>query len=512
MANPLSASEVQGLGMAMQSPSGAQRISSAVAASDQNSGGGPGVAGASNTAITTAGAGTLTAATIAAGIITRTGPTTAYTDTTDTAVAIVAAAPVYVVNLSWEVQIKNNTKWTQTLAGGTGVTLSGLTVVPPFSVITMLFALTSATTVTGLGISISPLTTKPLEVNTSIATVGAGTLTAAGIVGGLITRTGSTAAYTDTTATADLTIAAMPNAVIGMSFITTIKNNTNFPQTITGGTGVTVSGVTIIPPFSVGRFLYVYTAASTMTAVGIGAPPMTSPPTEVSTALTTVGAGTITAAGIAGGVTNRTGSTAAFADTTDTADNIIAARPNIGIGQSWEYTYYNNTLGTSTIGGGTGVTVSLASLVPANCWARFLVTYTAVSTVTMVGIAMGATMALPAAKYATDATGTKTAAAGDLTGADFTVYRNTANGAVALTVRTAALMFGDIPNCQIGKNYMLLVSSQGDNTVTLTADAGPTVTLTGTMTIATKTTRLFHVTFPSTTTCTITSISKGTIE
>src|SRR5437016_14091493 len=45
--------------------------------------------------------------------------------------------------------------------------------------------------------------------NTADTTVGAATLTAAEIVGGVITRSGSTAAYTDTTDTAANNIAAL---------------------------------------------------------------------------------------------------------------------------------------------------------------------------------------------------------------------------------------------------------------------------------------------------------------
>ena len=111
----------------------------------------------------------------------------------------------------------------------------------------------------------------------------------------------------------------------------------------------------------------------------------------VATALTTVGAGTITAAGVAGGVTLRSGSTAAFTDTTDTAANIIASRwPNsAALNSSFNYTYVNNTVAPATLTGGTGVTVSGATVVPPNSWVRYLVTYTAANTLTMVGIEQG---------------------------------------------------------------------------------------------------------------------------
>lgn len=142
---------------------------------------------------------------------------------------------------------------------------------------------------------------------------------------------------------------------------------------------------TATPMISWGRVTAVAAAGATIAAE---ISPTGDGVAEAFTALTTVGAGTITAAGIAGGATNRTGSTVAYTDTTATAALIIAAIPGAYIGQSWEYTYYNNTLGLATITGGTGVTVSGGG-VPANMWARYLVTYTAAATLTMVPVMMG---------------------------------------------------------------------------------------------------------------------------
>lgn len=113
---------------------------------------------------------------------------------------------------------------------------------------------------------------------------------------------------------------------------------------------------------------------------------------DVITALNTVGAGTITAAGIAGKFTSRGGAqlSTAFTDTTDTANNIIAALPSgAGIGTSFVYNYVNNTNAPATIAGGSGVTVSIITVVPPNSFARWLLTYTAASTITMVGVGQG---------------------------------------------------------------------------------------------------------------------------
>ncbi len=111
----------------------------------------------------------------------------------------------------------------------------------------------------------------------------------------------------------------------------------------------------------------------------------------LAVALTTVGAGTITAAGFAGRVTLRSGATSAFTDTTDTPAAIIAAAlpQNAAVGSSFFYTYVNNTVAAATIAGASGVTVSGVTVVPANSWVRYLVTYTATNTLTMVGVEQG---------------------------------------------------------------------------------------------------------------------------
>lgn len=78
------------------------------------------------TAISTAGNGTLTAAAIVGGLIMRTGPTGAYTDTTDTATAILAAIDNPSVGTSWEFTHVNGVAQACTLAAGAGVTLAGV--------------------------------------------------------------------------------------------------------------------------------------------------------------------------------------------------------------------------------------------------------------------------------------------------------------------------------------------------------------------------------------------------
>ncbi len=223
-------------------------------------------------------------------------------------------------------------------------------------------------------------------VNTAISTAGAGTLTAAALLGGVITRTGPVAAYTDTTATAaQINTAQGADTPAGSASLVYIKNTVPFAETIAAGSGVTLTPTTpIIPPNSVGTFLLTRTSATAYTLVLIDAVPLTSGPLLASTTLATNGAGTITAAGIAGGITTRTTVAANFTDTTDTADNIIAALPNANIGQSFVWRYVNSSTATATIVGGTGVNAAGAvGAVPPNTVGTFLVTYSAASTITI---------------------------------------------------------------------------------------------------------------------------------
>lgn len=225
------------------------------------------------TPITTVGNGTLTAAGLVGGEITRSGPTSAFSDATDTAANIVAT-PGVLVGSSFNILIKNTTAFLQTITAGLGVTLPATVIVPPFSVANYVATVNSATAVALVhidttAISVGANSTAPSF--TVLATNGAGTITAAGIAGGFTSRTTATAAFTDTTDIATAIIAATANLVnkIGTSFVYTYQNNSSAQATIQGGTGVTVSGITIIPPGCTAEYLITYTAAATLTMVGI---------------------------------------------------------------------------------------------------------------------------------------------------------------------------------------------------------------------------------------------------
>lgn len=242
----------------------------------------------------------------------------------------------------------------------------------------------------------------PTNITTAVGT----TIPAAAFLTGLINRSGPTAAYTDTTDTAAAIAAAIAASTYPVSFYIDIKNTTAFPQTLQGGGGVVMSASNIVPANSVGEYIVVVSSASVVTFNHVLTSPITTVNPEAAVALATVGAGVITGQGIATQVTTRSGSQSGtpFTDTTDTAAAIILAQPNARIGQSWEYIYQNNTNAPATIQGGSGVTVSGITVVPPNMAARYLVTYTAAGTITMVGLSLGLTAAVSGTVTANAAT------------------------------------------------------------------------------------------------------------
>lgn len=96
----------------------------------------------------------------------------------------------------------------------------------------------------------------------ALATVGAGTWTGAQIATGIIARSGSTAAYTDTTDTAVNILTALkgnsPSAdiVSGTSFRLLVQNTVAFALTLAAGVGVTLgTGTTTIAASLVREYL-----------------------------------------------------------------------------------------------------------------------------------------------------------------------------------------------------------------------------------------------------------------
>jgi hypothetical protein len=113
-------------------------------------------------ALTTAGAGTLTAALMVSGIINRTGPGGAYNDTTDTAQNIINAimaqynfsqAPTTGISAgtavpngtTFRLKIINTVAFVLTMVAGTGVTLVGTTTIAASSIKDYLITVTNGT-------------------------------------------------------------------------------------------------------------------------------------------------------------------------------------------------------------------------------------------------------------------------------------------------------------------------------------------------------------------------------
>lgn len=120
------------------------------------------------------------------------------------------------------------------------------------------------------------------------------------------------------------------------------------------------------------------------------------------------------------------------------------------------------------------------------------------------------TVANQPAKYTLNAaSGATTAAAGDMTGAYYVVAEYSAVGAAALTTRTATQLFADNSAfTDIGDSYILRIKNSSGGTTTLTAGVG--VTITGTATLATNTTRDFAIKFTSATAVTFQEVGVGT--
>src|SRR5215469_9280364 len=210
---------------------------------------------------------TLSGANIIDGTIVRSGPSAIFTDTTDTAASIINALPSGTpLSYSWMLYVKNISAFTQTIAAGAGVTLAGDMIVPPSSLLIAEAAYTSTATITITGLGVTSIASGAPIMNTAISTVGAGLLTGAAIVGGVITRSGSTSAFTDTTDSAANIIAAIPNSTVGQSWELVLVNTTAFAETLSAGSGVTLSGLAgPVPGNASARFLVTYTASNAVT-------------------------------------------------------------------------------------------------------------------------------------------------------------------------------------------------------------------------------------------------------
>lgn len=83
-------------------------------------------------------------------------------------------------------------------------------------------------------------------------------------------------------------------------------------------------------------------------------------------AVTTVGAGVWPAAGILGGIIDRSGPVAGYADTPDTADNIIAACPQLSVGDEFEFYVRNTVAFANTVAVSEGVELGTNTAIAAS--------------------------------------------------------------------------------------------------------------------------------------------------
>lgn len=207
-------------------------------------------------------------------------------------------------------------------------------------------------------------------------------------------------------------------------------------------------------------------SAATLAAMGLR--------DTASSVTATVGA-TLTAAQVISGLINRTGPTAVFSDTTDTAVAIAATQQD---GTSFYLTYKNGTAFAATLLGGTGVTFSSSPIVPANSAATLLavinaagtaVVFNHISTVPLTSMGPEAAVALA------------TVGAAVITGAGIASQLTTRGGvqiaAFTDTTDTAVAIIAAQPNVHVGASWEYTYVNNTIFPATLAAGVG--VTLSG---------------------------------
>lgn len=94
---------------------------------------------------------------------------------------------------------------------------------------------------------------------------------------------------------------------------------------------------------------------------------------------------TISVAAILGGLYSRSGTNTNRTDTTDTAANILAAMPEMDIGDTYMFMVSNATANPLVIAGGSGVTASGNLTVPTLVAKWFMLTKTSATAMTLYG-------------------------------------------------------------------------------------------------------------------------------
>ena len=249
---------------------------------------------------------------------------------------------------------------------------------------------------------------------TSLATAGAGTLTAAAIVGGVILRDPAGAARTDTTHTAAQLLGAVQGARVGTTFDLFITNSADGNAediTLVGGTGVTLSPISIVirrgeTSHLKVAFTNITVASEAVTIYHLNANQYNGyfngnilaaggNVLEKGTITTevTASAVTFTPAVLLGGLVLRDPSGVARADLLPTAAAIVAAIPNCVIGTRFRFTIRNTANAAETItltqDAGATFTVSGTATIAQSNSKEFLVIVTNVSTPAAIAYSLG---------------------------------------------------------------------------------------------------------------------------
>ena len=235
----------------------------------------------------------------------------------------------------------------------------------------------------------------PYGTLTSLTTSGAGTVLAADIVSRQTARGGAqTGAFTDTTDTAALIVAALPaGSPVGFSFLWTYQNNTNQQATLAGGSNVTISGNAIVPALTAATYLVTSATATTVTLAFIsGAPLIPLPVAQVTTDGT--GTGTLAATGLGGAQTTNlllNSTVAAGAQAIPPASQLVAAIPNAAAGLTYMLNIRNTGLHTVHLNPLTSThLVGLLTNIPINVTASAQVTVNSLTDVTITGLGKSA--------------------------------------------------------------------------------------------------------------------------
>ncbi len=232
----------------------------------------------------------------------------------------------------------------------------------------------------------------------------------------------------------------------------------------------------------------------------------------VITSINTAGAGTVTAAGIAGGFVARGGaqSGTAFSDTTDTAVAIIAALPaGAPIGTDFLFTYENTTDADATILAGVGVTLSGNALIPRLTTATYLVKYTAAAAVSMTFVSGDQMIPLPYSKSTSDSGQGTSLAVDGLTNAQICNITLTGTNPAIRVLPSITQLLAQMPQARPGLQIQLNIMNPSANSSTLTGNTGAVVS--GTVNMPTLTARQYALKVNSLGTYTVTGLTATTL-